>query len=81
MSEDELVHARTAILRAISSLTVLPEGSWQELAAVVDDQLHVAWASGYYARAYEEEAARTAEIQGVATAPVPAATAVPTVVA
>ena len=74
--------ARTAILRTVFALMpadVSPE-RWRDVGDVVDDQLHVAWAAGYHARAYEEEttagilAPEVPAIPGGVTAPVPATT-------
>lgn len=43
--------ARTAILRSFFKLANLPPENWRDLADVVDDHLHVAWAAGYVAGA------------------------------
>ena len=66
----------------------VPSERWRDVGDVVDDQLHVAWAAGYHARAYEEETARTAggqalevpTVLGAAMLPAPAATAIAAVV-
>ena len=87
MTTDRVVSdARTAILRAVFALMPadVPPERWRDVGDVVDDQLHVAWAAGYHARAYEEETAGTVgilapkvpTILGGVTAPVPAATAI-----
>ena len=47
----DLENARTAILRSFFKLTNLPPENWRDLADVVDDHLHVAWAAGYVAGA------------------------------
>jgi hypothetical protein len=57
MSSSELDHARAEILRAFSKLVDLPVEGWRDLADVVDDQLHAAWAGGYAARACAEPGA------------------------
>ena len=92
MTTDNVVsEARTAILRTFFALMPadIPPERWRDLGDAVDDQLHVAWAAGYHARAYEEEATSTPGAQvlevpailGAPTAPVAAATAMAATVA
>jgi hypothetical protein len=54
-AEPTVVHtlecARTAILRSFFKLANLSPENWRDLADVVDDHLHVAWAAGYVAGA------------------------------
>lgn len=91
MTTDKVVSdARTAILRAVFAMMQVdvPKERWRDVGDVVDDQLHVAWAAGYHARAYEEETAGTVgilapevpAIPGGLMAPVLATTAIPGVV-
>jgi len=67
MSDSELDHARTEILRAFSKLVDLPLEGWRDLAELVDDQLQTAWAGGYATRARAEH---SASHMGTTVAPV-----------